>query len=118
MTRTYLPETHDPILKSLHAGWKLTDNEIAERLQLPLPVIREQRERLGLKANRPLIPEQPPSRPDALAIAAKHLPGFDREQMTYRGRPIKLDDVMRKANTVLVKKGLPQCDYCPRWRVE
>jgi hypothetical protein len=118
MTRTYHPETHDPILKSLHAGWKLTDNEIAERLQLPLPVVREQRERLGLKANRPLIPEQPPSRPDALAIAAKHLRGFDREKMTYWDRPIKLDDVMRKANAVLVRKGLEPVLYCERWKPE
>lgn len=118
MTRPWNPATHDPILKSLHTGWKLTDPEIAERMGFPLAAVRDSRERLGLPVvTRPPARPRSQQRPDALAVAAEHLPDFDREAMTYRGRPIRLDEVMRKTNAVLVKKGQPQVDYNPAWRV-
>lgn len=36
--------------------------------------------------------------------------------MTLRGRPIKLDGVMRLTNAELVKKGLPQITYSEKWQ--
>lgn len=120
MTRPWNPATHDPILRSLNTGWKLSDAEIAERMGFPPETVRENRERLGLPRLARSIESflRPRKRPDALAVAAAHLPDFDREAMTYRGRPIKLDEVMRKANAVLVEKGLSQVEYNPAWRVE
>jgi hypothetical protein len=118
MTRTYVPATHDQVLTGLITGWKLTDGEAAERMSFPLATIRENRARLCLPENKPPSIPAPRQRPDALKIAEEHLKGFNREAMTLRGRTIKLDEVMRATNAVLVKKGLPQVVYSERWRVE
>ena len=116
-SRSYLPERDDSILRGLVAGWKLTDAEAAERMTLPVGVISENRERLGLASNPPPVFQKPRGRPDALSYASMHLKGFDREAMTLRGRPIKLHEAMRLTNAELVRKGLPQCDYNPAWLV-
>ena len=82
----------------------------------PVAIITEHRERLGIERSKPLF-HRPPARPDALSIAAEHLKGFDREAMTYNGRPIKLQDAMRLTNAELSRKGLPQVDYNAAWVV-
>lgn len=112
----YVPERHDPILIGLVTGWKLTDAEAAERMGFPVEIIRENRDRLGLAKSQPLF-HRPPARPDALALVAEHLRGFNREAMTLNGRPIKLNDAMRLTNAELVRKGLPQVDYNAAWVV-
>jgi hypothetical protein len=117
MIRAYVPDTHDAILTGLITGWKLTDPEAAERMSFPLATIRANRARLGLPENRPPQLRPPQARLDALKIAEEHVRGFDRESMTLRGRPIKLDDVMKLANAELVKKELPQILYSERWGV-
>ena len=111
----YLPDRDDRILTGLVSGWKLTDGETAERMGFPVKTITEQRERLGLAKNPSFYPPKPKARPDALSIAAEHLKGFNREAMTLNGRPIKLQEAMRRTNAELVRKGLPQVEYCPAW---
>src|SRR4051812_45471879 len=96
----YVPERHDSILTGLISGWKLTDGEAAERMGIPVEIIREHRDRLGIRKNQPRF-QKPPARPDALSFAVDHLKGFSRDAMTLNGRPIKLLEVMRLTNAEL-----------------
>ena len=42
-----------------------------------------------------------------------YLDGFDKETLTLHGRPIKLDDAMRRTNHNLKRLGLPQVAPLP-----
>ncbi len=124
VTHRWIPQFHEAQLTKLNKEGH-DDLTIARLMGFMQSTISSHRTELGLPINPKIINNnyrevegpKPVEKVDPLGVAYRFLPGFDRETMTLNGKPINLDDAMRRTNRLLKGWGMEQVGHNPRWLV-
>lgn len=127
MTRRYDPETDDRVVRHLFQCM-MSDEQIADRLDVSHTAIPSARARMGLgrpKGRQPIVKKEDDSVPPGgdqnkpLALARITLQGrleVKPDHFRLDGKPTTLQDILIEANRVRVSRGEEQVGY-ERFRV-